>query len=105
MRCAPAVATGVETVVRHLLRLLGLRVEPQVVVRGLGRVDLLVEGRLIVELDGREWHDDPRTFAEDRRRDAEGAAQRYRTLRFSWYQVLFSWAEVEAAILGALAAA
>lgn len=96
--------SGIETIARHLLRLLGLRVEPQVEIAGLGRVDLLVEGRLIVELDGREWHDEEDTFEEDRRRDLVGAAQRYRTLRFSWYQVLFRWHEVEAAVLAALAA-
>lgn len=95
--------SGIETIARHLLRLLGLRVEPQVEIAGLGRVDLLVEGRLIVELDGREWHDDQDAFEEDRRRDLVGAARRYRTLRFSWYRVLFRWHEVEAAVLAALA--
>jgi very-short-patch-repair endonuclease len=95
--------SGTETIARHLLRLLGLHVEAQVEIAGLGRVDLLVEGRLIVELDGREWHDEEDTFEDDRRRDLLGAAQRYRTLRFSWYQVLFRWHEVEAAVLAALA--
>ncbi|WP_375389226.1 endonuclease domain-containing protein [uncultured Amnibacterium sp.] len=97
--------SGIETIVRYLLRLLGLRVEPQVGIAGLGSVDLLVEGRLIIECDGREWHDDERAFEEDRRRDMVGATRRYRTLRFSWYQVLFRWDEVGAAVLNALAAA
>jgi very-short-patch-repair endonuclease len=97
--------SGTETIVRFLLRLLGLRVEPQAEIAGLGQVDLLVEGRLIIECDGREWHDDERAFEEDRRRDLVGATARYRTLRFSWYRVLFRWPEVEAAVLSALAAA
>lgn len=93
--------SGTETIARHLLRLAGLRVEPQASIDGVGRVDLLVEGRLIVELDGREWHDE--AFEADRRRDLVGATQRYRTLRFSWYRVLFRWPEVEAAVFAALA--
>lgn len=96
--------SGIETITRQLLRLLGLRVEPQAEIAELGRVDLLVEGRLIVELDGRAWHDGDEAFEEDRRRDHVGATQRYRTLRFSWYRVLFRWQEVEGAVLAALAA-
>lgn len=94
--------SGTETIMRWRLRRLGLRVEPQAGVRGMGHGDLLVEGRLLVEVDGREWHDDEDRFEEDRRRDAVAAAQRFRVLRFSWYQVLFRWAEVEAAVFAAL---
>ena len=94
--------SGIETITRQLLRLLGLHVEPQVEIAGLGRVDLLVEGRLIVELDGREWHDEEDSFEEDRRRDLVGAAQRYRTLRFTWFMVLFEWPLVEEAVFAAL---
>jgi very-short-patch-repair endonuclease len=95
--------SGIESVACYLLRLAGLRVEPQVVIPGVGRVDLLVEGRLVVELDGREWHDDRSAFARDRRRDAAAAAARYRTLRFDYGQVMFAWPTVLAAVLAALA--
>ncbi|WP_147392061.1 endonuclease domain-containing protein [Amnibacterium setariae] len=108
---APVVASadgraesGIETVVRCLLSAAGLRVEPQAEIPGIGRVDLLVEGRLIVEVDGRQWHDGD-AFEEDRRRDLVAARARYRVLRFTWHQVLFRWAEVEAAVLAALVAA
>lgn len=94
--------SGTETIARYLLRLAGLRVEPQVQIPGIGRVDLLVEGRLIVEVDGREWHDDQGRFEQDRRRDLVAATSGYRVLRFTWYQVLFRWPEVEAAVLAAL---
>lgn len=94
--------SGIESVACYLLRLAGLRVEPQVVIEGVGRVDLLVEGRLIIELDGRLWHDDRTAFARDRRRDASAAAARYRTLRFDYVQVLFDWPSVLAAVLAAL---
>jgi very-short-patch-repair endonuclease len=93
--------SGIESVARFHLRSLGLRVEPQVVIQGVGRVDLLVEGRLILELDGREFHEG--RFAQDRARDAAAAALRYRTLRFTWAQVLHDWPTVETAVLAALA--
>ena len=93
--------SGIESIARYLLQLLGLRVEVQVQIDGVGRVDLLVEGRLIVEIDGRRWHPD---FERDRRRDTSAAIGRYRTLRFTWKQVLYDWPRVQAAVLAALAA-
>jgi very-short-patch-repair endonuclease len=95
--------SGTETIARFLLRAAGLSVEPQAEITGVGHVDLLVEGRLIVELDGREWHDADEAFEEDRRRDLVATIGRYRVLRFSWYRVLFCWPEVEAAVFAALA--
>ncbi|GAA2752968.1 type IV toxin-antitoxin system AbiEi family antitoxin domain-containing protein [Amnibacterium kyonggiense] len=96
--------SGIETITRYLLRLLGLRVEVHPDLPGIGEVDLLVEGRLIVELDGKEWHDDPAAFERDRHRDLVAATTRYRSLRFTWRRVLFEWPLVEAAVLAALAA-
>jgi hypothetical protein len=94
--------SGIESVARYLLVLLGLRVEPHVRLPGIGEVDLLIEGRLIVEADGREWHDGD-AFERDRRRDLVAARTRYRTLRFTWRQVLFQWPSVRDAVLAALA--
>ncbi|MFD1722592.1 endonuclease domain-containing protein [Amnibacterium endophyticum] len=95
--------SGLESIVRVLLRAAGLRVDVLVHLPGIGVVDLLVEGRLVIELDGRAWHDDPQAFARDRRRDLVAAAERYRVLRFTWSQVLFQWPEVERAVFAALA--
>jgi len=94
--------SGTETIVRHRLRARGLRVEIIVGLRGVGTVDLLVEGRLIIECDGREFHDDDEAFERDRTRDLHAARQRYRTLRFTWFMVLFEWHLVEEAIFAAL---
>ncbi|MDH2443123.1 DUF559 domain-containing protein [Amnibacterium sp. CER49] len=92
--------SGIESVGRYLLQRLGLRVEVQVHIDGVGRVDLLVEGRLIVEIDGRENHGD---FERDRYRDGMAAMRGYRTLRFTWTKVLFEWPWVQSVILAALA--
>ena len=52
-------------------------------------VDLLWRAhRVVVELDGREWHDTPAAFERDRRRDADLMAHGWRVLRFTWRQVV-----------------
>lgn len=66
------------------------------------RVDFLI-GRLVVEVDGREHHDDPDTFERDRARDARLSIRGYRVLRFSYAQVVYRPDEVLAAIHAALA--
>lgn len=58
-----------ETFVRVALREAGFAVEPQGRVIGVGAVDLLVEGRLVVEVDGYSYHRDAKSFAIDRARD------------------------------------
>ena len=62
---------------------------PRVNVR-VGRflVDFLwLERRLIVEVDGYEFHKERASFEADRARDAELAVQGYRVLRFTYRQV------------------
>jgi hypothetical protein len=94
--------SGIESIGRFRLRLLGLAVEVLVPLSSIGTVDLLIDGWLVVEMDGREFHEADQ-FERDRRRDLEAATHRYRTLRFSWRQVTFAWPSVERAILAALA--
>lgn len=76
--------SGGETVARLALEDAGLQVEPQVWIRGVGHVDLLVEGRVVVEIDGFAYHGNPKPFARDRRRDVALAGMRYVALRFTW---------------------
>lgn len=57
-----------ETAARYPLREAGLVVQSQVYVKGVGRLDLFVEGMLGIEADGRNYHSGPAEFEEDRRR-------------------------------------
>lgn len=93
-----------ETVGRVVLENSGLQVEPQVYIRGVGRVDLLVEGRLVVEVDGFAYHSDRQRFTADRRRDAALVAMGYRVLRFTWVDVVTRPDYVVAMVHAALAA-
>jgi hypothetical protein len=61
---------------------------------GVGRVDLLLDGWLALELDGDEWHDPKR----DRSRDAVLVRQGFRCQRFGYEQVLNEWPETEATV-------
>lgn len=50
--------------------------------------DFLWEGaRVIVETDGRETHETPTAFQNDRRRDQFLASAGYRVLRVTWHQI------------------
>ena len=57
-----------ETVARYHLRQAGFQVASQVYIPGVGRLDLMVDGALGIEADGRQYHSDRREFEEDRRR-------------------------------------
>ncbi|WP_062467284.1 DUF559 domain-containing protein [Demequina maris] len=93
-----------ETLTGLLLRRARLGFRQQVAIDGLGRVDFVVEGRLIVEVDGRATHDNPAQFAEDRRRDRAAVAAGYRVLRFTYADVVRRPETVLADVRAALAA-
>ena len=98
------VESVLETLARVALVSARLRVEPQVVIEGVGRVDLLVAGRVIVELDGWEHHGTLSAFAADRRRDRESVAQGFRVLRFTYSDVVGDPDGLVAAVRAALSA-
>jgi len=94
--------SGTESIFWFRTRPLGLQITRQVRVPGVGRVDFRIGPRLVVEIDGASYHTDPEAFQRDRHRDAQLSALGYRVLRFSYYQVMYAWPEVEAALIGAL---
>jgi very-short-patch-repair endonuclease len=97
-RVDPKSESITESVSRCRLHALGIRTRRQVKILGVGFVDLLIGDALVIELDGREWHDDEARFEKDRRRDALLSIRGYRVLRFSYKQVFERWSEVRAAI-------
>jgi very-short-patch-repair endonuclease len=95
----PASQSGLETLARLALRRLQIRVATQVEIAGIGRVDLVVGDRLVIEVDGEGWHDRPGDFERDRTRDRELVARGYLPLRASYRQVLTRWPEIEEQVL------
>lgn len=98
----PGSESGVESIARQRLSRLGHVVEQQVHVSSVGRVDLRIDGALLVEVDGYAFHSDRAAFERDRHRDAELARRGHRVVRFSAAQVLDNWPQVEAAVTRAL---
>lgn len=94
--------SGLESLLRLRLHILGLTLQTQVELPGVGRVDFVV-GRVIIEVDGRENHASAERRHADLMRDAAASALGYETLRFDYALVIHRWDVVVAAILPALA--
>lgn len=95
--------SGPETLVRLILRTLGARFDVQVVLLGVGRVDFVVDGWLIIECDSEEFHSGWEAQRRDRRRDQAAAALGYATFRPIAEDILWHPDLVRAALQGLLA--
>ncbi|MCD2443453.1 endonuclease domain-containing protein [Agromyces sp. SYSU K20354] len=94
--------SGIESRVRLFLRRHNIAHRAQVEIDGVGRVDLLVGDRLVIEIDGSKFHTGAE-FESDRRRDFELAMRGYLVLRLSYRMVMDEW-DTSAAGLRALVA-
>lgn len=95
--------SGLESIVRYLLQRAGLDLVVHPFIAGIGEVDLLVAGRLIIETDGKRFHTPEEAFENDRRRDREAALLGYRVLRLSYRQVIDQWPTTLQAVFALLA--
>lgn len=94
--------SGLESLIRLRLRRYGWDVRTQMQIIGTGRVDLLVDGWLIVEADGRENHDGDSHRHKDLVRDAQAAIWGHPTLRFDYALTVHDWETAEAAIVAVM---
>lgn len=90
--------SGTETLVRLMLRQLGVRVELHMNIDGVGRVDLLVDGWLIIECDSKRFHEGWDTQRADRRRDLAAVRAGYVPVRLLAEDVLFRPNDVREAL-------
>lgn len=91
--------SGIESLLKLELLDAGIAFRQQVGVEGCGIADFLIGRRLVVETDGRQFHDPLR----DRQRDARFSIAGYRTLRFLSSQVSREMDQVMASIRAAIA--
>jgi very-short-patch-repair endonuclease len=83
-------ASPLESVLRLILTLVECEMRTQVRIPGLtAPVDYVLDGWLVVEADGFEFHSDRRTYRNDRARLNALATQGYVLLRFTWEDVRF----------------
>ncbi|MGH3703302.1 MAG: endonuclease domain-containing protein [Agromyces sp.] len=87
-RVDAAAESGLESVLRMAIRDEGWRVESQVVIGGVGRVDLLIDGWLVIEADGSRWHDGHKATERDRDRNAALVLRGFRWHRFGHAQIM-----------------
>jgi very-short-patch-repair endonuclease len=90
--------SGLESLCRVRLRNIGTGIRSQVNIGGVGRVDLLLGDRLVIEADGQAWHDGRESFHVDRSRDLGLHRLGYIVIRVSYAHVMFEWMLVELAI-------
>lgn len=95
--------SGLESLLRLRLHILGIRLDCQVRIDGVGRVDFVVGGLLILEADGKDNHDGPSNRHKDLVRDAAASALGYETLHFDYAQIVHDWPSVQSAVIAALA--
>ncbi|SDE13722.1 hypothetical protein [Auraticoccus monumenti] len=92
--------SGTETRVRRFFESRRVPVRPQVLVPGVGYVDLLVGRSLIVECDSVAHHTAAADYANDRRRDLVAVGRGYRVVRLTHAQVWAVWEQTQDALSG-----
>lgn len=93
----------IETVLRLALRQAGLHADCQVAIEGVGRVDFVLDGWLVIEVDGFAHHSQRADYRRDRTRTNALTHLGYRVLRFSYEDVMFRTADCVAMVLAVLA--
>lgn len=83
--------SGSETRVRLYLQRKRVKVESQVQIQGVGRVDLLVGNSLIIECDSQSYHSSAEAGHRDRTRDIAAHLLGYRVVRLSYWQIWREW--------------
>ncbi len=94
----PSSQSGLETKARLGLRALGISYRSQVAIDGVGIVDLVIGDRLVLEVDGEEWHSGAEAYAVDRERDLRLVELGYSVIRLTYDQVMDEWDRIIAAI-------
>ena len=77
----------------------GIRTRVQVQIGDVGRVDLLIGERLVIEVDSRRYHTSDAAYQSDRERDRRLNGLLYRVIRLTYQDVMHHWEPAEADIL------
>ncbi|BDH55974.1 hypothetical protein MTP03_09130 [Tsukamurella sp. PLM1] len=89
----PLAGSGTESIVRYRLRCKHIAVRSQVTIPGIGRVDLLVGDKLIIECDSEGNHSGAQRKI-DLKRDRKAEIGDYHVLRVDYDEVMTDWKSV-----------
>lgn len=92
--------SGPESLVRLMARMLGCDIQLQVEFDGIGRVDLVLDGWLVVECDSKQFHASWEAQLRDRERDLALAARGYSRIRLPAAIIMYRPDEAFAALKG-----
>ena len=102
--CRYGCDSGTESLVAQRFRGLGIAYRQQVMIPDVGRVDFGIRGtKIIIEVDGKRYHDDPAAYERDRWRDAELVKRGYTVIRLSYLRVTTDWAWCAGIVLATIA--
>lgn len=87
--------SGSETRVRNFLQSHNYKVQTQVFIDGIGRVDLLVGDSLIIECDSTTFHSQPLNVTTDRERDLQAHLHGFARIRLSYQQIWHQWEDTK----------
>lgn len=96
--------SGTETRVRRFMQSLGVQVVPQYEVAGVGRVDMLVGERLVLECDSRGHHTGHQNYSADRRRDQKLTQLGFQVVRLTHADVMQNWDQTQHLLRALIAA-
>jgi very-short-patch-repair endonuclease len=92
--------SGPETLVRLMARMLGCDIAIQVEFDEIGRVDLVLDGWLVVECDSKQFHSSWEAQVRDRERDLALAVKGFSTLRLTAATIMYRPDDAFAALRG-----
>ncbi len=100
-RARPNADSGLESIFRYRLLELGIELESQVKLEGVGRIDFR-HGFVLFEIDGKRNHDSPSHRHKDLLRDATAIRLGYRVVRFDYAMIIHDWSAVVATVMAAI---
>jgi very-short-patch-repair endonuclease len=87
----PRSESGIESIVRYLLAVAGIRTTVQVTMLSADRVDLEIGGWLVIEADGRATHATEKGFSADRVRVVRLMREGRIVLQFSYATIMYDF--------------
>jgi very-short-patch-repair endonuclease len=102
LAAGPLADSGTESLFCYRMARIGIRMQSQVEIPGVGRVDFLIGDRLVIEIDSETHHGERAKRLRDLRRDATLAGLGYIYLRFDYQMIIQEWELVASTVFAVM---